>query len=142
MGLGSLLFGFRGRIRRTTYWVASIGVGIALGVIGVILVTIAAGLGFANTNLGDESRAADFGGLAVVWLIPVYLVGFWVSLALGVKRCHDRNYPGVVILLAWIPILGWLWALIDLGFIDGTPGPNQYGPSPKGIAAPAAAAAA
>lgn len=26
-----------------------------------------------------------------------------------------------------------LWLLITLGFLDGTPGPNRFGPSPKGL---------
>ncbi|MGZ6041841.1 MAG: DUF805 domain-containing protein [Asticcacaulis sp.] len=28
-----------------------------------------------------------------------------------------------------------LWLLIDCGILDGTPGPNRYGPSPKGLGA-------
>ena len=31
-----------------------------------------------------------------------------------------------------------LWFLIELGFLDGTQGPNKYGPSPKGIIGPQA----
>lgn len=42
-------------------------------------------------------------------------------------------WPAAFILLA-------LWFLITLGFIDGTQGPNRFGPSPKGIGgAPVAA---
>ena len=29
--------------------------------------------------------------------------------------------------------IGVLWTLIECGFLDGTPGPNKYGPSPKGL---------
>jgi uncharacterized membrane protein YhaH (DUF805 family) len=43
--------------------------------------------------------------------------------------------------LASLTIVGALWPLIELGFLDGTQGPNKFGPSPKGIGAPAAAAA-
>lgn len=32
-------------------------------------------------------------------------------------------------------IVAGLWFLITLGFLDGTPGPNRFGPSPKGIGA-------
>ena len=28
-----------------------------------------------------------------------------------------------------------LWILVDCGILDGTPGPNPYGPSPKGLGA-------
>jgi len=30
-----------------------------------------------------------------------------------------------------IPVIGGLWTLIECGFLDGTPGSNKYGPSPK-----------
>jgi uncharacterized membrane protein YhaH (DUF805 family) len=33
--------------------------------------------------------------------------------------------------------VGFFWTLIECGFLDGTPGPNRFGPSPKGIAATA-----
>ena len=26
----------------------------------------------------------------------------------------------------------WVWALIELGFMPGTKGPNRYGPDPRG----------
>jgi uncharacterized membrane protein YhaH (DUF805 family) len=29
--------------------------------------------------------------------------------------------------------VGFFWWLINLGILDGTPGPNRYGLSPKGI---------
>ena len=28
-----------------------------------------------------------------------------------------------------------IWVLIDCGILDGTKGPNKYGPSPKGVGA-------
>ena len=45
--------------------------------------------------------------------------------------------PFVIVVEAfWLVGLGnlgiGLYLLITLGFLDGTPGPNQYGPSPKG----------
>ena len=32
-----------------------------------------------------------------------------------------------------------VWLLIEMGFLDGTPGSNRFGPSPKGLGEPAAA---
>jgi len=29
-------------------------------------------------------------------------------------------------------VIGGLWLLIELGFLKGTAGPNQYGPDPLG----------
>ena len=36
-------------------------------------------------------------------------------------------------LVGIVYIIGGIWLLIDLGFLDGTPGPNRFGPSPKGL---------
>ena len=63
----------------------------------------------------------------------VFLALLWPSLALQVKRWHDRDKSGWFVLVNLIPFIGWLWTLIECGFLDGTQGPNRFGPSPKGI---------
>jgi len=30
-------------------------------------------------------------------------------------------------LITLVPIIGAIWLLIELGFLKGTPGPNQFG---------------
>jgi len=60
------------------------------------------------------------------------------GIAVTVRRLHDRDmsgwwYLGVAV-LGQVPYLG---ALIQLGFLvlmclPGTPGPNRFGPDPKG----------
>jgi len=57
----------------------------------------------------------------------------WASLALTVKRWHDRGKSGAWALLGLIPIVGWTWQGIKCGFLEGTLGPNRFGPSPRGI---------
>ena len=54
---------------------------------------------------------------------------------------HDRDQTGLWVILAFVPVIGWFWWLINLGLLDGTPGANQYGPSPKGFGGTAPAAA-
>ena len=65
----------------------------------------------------------------VLWGISaaIGLVWFWPSLACNVKRWHDRDKSVWWILLGAIPVIGWLWAWIELIFLEGTPGPNRYG---------------
>lgn len=46
------------------------------------------------------------------------------------KRLHDLNKSGWLILLCCVPIIGWIFALYML-FADGTVGPNPYGADPK-----------
>jgi uncharacterized membrane protein YhaH (DUF805 family) len=79
----------------------------------------------------------------------------WIGLAVATKRLHDRNKSawwlvpfyalpvvldgagnavdaimGIVLSLASLAIS--IWALVELGFLRGTPGPNAYGPDPLG----------
>jgi uncharacterized membrane protein YhaH (DUF805 family) len=39
---------------------------------------------------------------------------------------------GVVWALGFVALLPSLFLLVQLGFMDGTEGPNVYGPTPKG----------
>ena len=54
------------------------------------------------------------------------------SLAALVRRLHDIGKSGWFFLVCFIPIAGIIW-LIVLLCKDSTPGPNKYGPNPKGI---------
>jgi uncharacterized membrane protein YhaH (DUF805 family) len=64
-------------------------------------------------------------------LLPMIAVYLWIDLAVAAKRCHDRGYSAWMVLILFVPLLGGLWGLVDLGFISGTAGENRYGPSPK-----------
>jgi uncharacterized membrane protein YhaH (DUF805 family) len=133
-----LLFGFEGRIRRTHYWLASSGVGFGLSVI--YLVTFLVVEAIASTASGGDTRAAmSSPGMitAMLLLTLAYIVlAFWVGLAVQIKRWHDRDKSGVWVLIGFIPLVGGIWSLIECGILDGTPGPNRFGPSPKGVTGP------
>jgi uncharacterized membrane protein YhaH (DUF805 family) len=66
-------------------------------------------------------------GLLLLVLIVWYLASIVISLATSAKRWHDRNKSGWWILIGLIPVIGWLWSLIECGFLPGTDGPNTYG---------------
>lgn len=107
----SLLFEFDGRINRAKFWGGSIAVWAA-----VVLMFMIAG--------AINSSAVWF--LFVVAYIPVV----WAGLALSIKRWHDRGKSGWWILIAFVPFIGGIWALVETGFLPGTPDENQYGPNP------------
>jgi uncharacterized membrane protein YhaH (DUF805 family) len=145
MNLTQLLFGFNGRIRRTNYWLAAIGAGFVVSAVFWILIfMIGGGAALAMRGNADASGAAGAGlGIVGFILILAYLVAMmWIGLALQIKRWHDRDKGGVWVLINLIPFIGGIWALIECGFMDGTMGPNRFGPSPKGITGPAPTAAA
>lgn len=129
-----LLFSFDGRIRRSTFWLGTLGAGVFLGVVGgaVTAVTI-------MMSQGGGGGSTTVGLVASLVFFVVMFVAFWVGFALQIKRWHDRDKPWIWVGISLIPIVGPLWSLIECGFLDGTPGPNQFGPSPKGVAGPVTA---
>jgi uncharacterized membrane protein YhaH (DUF805 family) len=68
---------------------------------------------------------------AAAGLLALSTLGLIVpNLAVGVRRLHDQNITGWLLLIAIIPWLGAL-VLFILACLDGTPGPNKYGADPK-----------
>ena len=61
-------------------------------------------------------------------LLSIALI--YPSVCIGIKRFHDRDKSGWWVLIAFIPLIGWIWYLIECGFLTGTSGPNQYGSAP------------
>ena len=51
------------------------------------------------------------------------------SIAVGVRRLHDINKSGWMLLLCLIPFVNFY--LIYLLFLEGDKGPNEYGADPK-----------
>jgi uncharacterized membrane protein YhaH (DUF805 family) len=68
------------------------------------------------------AKGAISGLVSLVLLVP--------SLAGGVKRAHDRDRSGWFLLLWLLPIIGWIWLFVVLGFLRGTDGPNRFGRDP------------
>ncbi len=105
-----LLFQFDGRINRAKFW---IGV-VAIWVVELIALLIL--------------RAVGMGGVALYTVVMVVII--WPALAIQVKRWHDRGKSGWFVLVSLIPFVGWLWVLIECGFLEGDSGDNEYGPNP------------
>jgi uncharacterized membrane protein YhaH (DUF805 family) len=134
MNVVRMLFGFEGRIRRLHYWLWGIGSAFVDACILTVLLSLGGGYG-----MWPQARAAHQDSPAGVWLIAcgiVLLLALWTQLALQVKRWHDRDKSGLWVFISFIPLIGSLWILVECGFLDGTPGPNRFGPSPKGLTGP------
>ena len=58
------------------------------------------------------------------------LFSMFVIVAICIRRIRDRNKSAWWVLICIIPYIGALWALIDLGLLRGTRGPNRFGPDP------------
>jgi uncharacterized membrane protein YhaH (DUF805 family) len=109
--LRRVLFGFDGRIGRRTWWLWGVAAMIGLGLYFKVLLRVA-GLSAANTD------------------IAVNLLLLWPALAISAKRWHDRDKPAWWVFVMLIPVIGWLWGLIENGLLRGTPGTNRFGPEP------------
>ena len=139
MSWAALFFSREGRIGRQAWW----GGMIVLFVINVVSIFVAAAL---------FEYALAF-GVAVLVLQLLYL---YPAVCVSAKRFQDRDRPGA---LAWIPPLlavllsvfdlidlgegstlfvllnlllmaASIWLLIELGFLRGSVGANQYGSDP------------
>lgn len=100
---------FSGRAHRTEFWMFVLFNLIIAIVIAIVDSFITGGL--------------IYGLYALAMLIP----GF----AVGARRLHDTDKSGWMLLLGLIPLVGLV--LIYFFVIDSQPGPNKYGPNPKGV---------
>ena len=117
----NLLFSFKGRIGRAKFWLTQLGVTVISAILGG-LVGAMGGQAPAVAGQPPQIPPAVIIGLLVV-MIPV----LWATFAIGAKRCHDRGRSGWFQLIALIPIIGGIWLLVELGFLRGVDGPNEYG---------------
>ncbi len=63
-------------------------------------------------------------------MIVLLPLAYWLIIAAYVKRFHDRDKSAWWLLVGFVPVLGPIWLLIELGFLRGTIGANRYGPDP------------
>lgn len=110
MGIKEILFSFKGRIPRKIYWLASLA-----SLVVVMIAIVLVGALFSEPGI--------LGVIAVALYVPL----IWISLAVQVKRWHDRDKSGWWVLISFVPIIGPFWALIENGFLAGTEGPNRFG---------------
>jgi uncharacterized membrane protein YhaH (DUF805 family) len=131
---------FSGRSRRKEYW---------MYLLGLIIVAIL--LGVIEGAAGLTQMIGPYGPLSALLILGTFVP----SLAVGVRRLHDTDRTGWWILLPLVPeilaiamlmtgnlaaagmlgIAAGILAIVLLVFmvLDGTKGPNKYGPDPKGV---------
>ena len=100
---------FYGRARRTEYWMFVL-----------FNFIIAMAISIVESLLGSPGFIGMLYGLAV--FIP--------SLAVSVRRLHDTGRSGLWLLIAFVPLIGFIVLLVFM-VQDSEYGQNQYGPNPK-----------
>ena len=97
---------FSGRARRREYWYFTLFNMIVSCVLAILL--------------GEDSSLDA--AYSLVTLIP--------GLAVSWRRMHDIGKSGLWNLIAFVPVVGWIFMLI-WNCRDSQPGYNDYGPNPK-----------
>lgn len=107
---GALLLSFEGRIDRKTYWICFLA-----------FLVLGTAIGISASALGDAGSV-----LELACLPPMT----WSGLAIQAKRWHDRDKSAWWILIALVPGIGPLWALVENGLLPGSMGDNRFGADP------------
>lgn len=103
------LLEWQGRLNRAQFWA---------------FILIYFGLSFA---VGLVDGLLGTGGLLGGILV---LVALYPSICVQIRRWHDRDKSGWWCLIAFVPIIGMIWVLVECGCLKGTDGPNRFGPDP------------
>ncbi len=115
---------FQGRARRSEYWLFTLFLIIVSIVLYVPLIAFS----------GDMQTTGEINPIAGLLLLILGVFGLGTlipSIAVTVRRLHDTDRSGWWILISFVPLVGGIVLLI-FEVLDGTPGPNRFGPDPKG----------
>jgi uncharacterized membrane protein YhaH (DUF805 family) len=125
---------FDGRIPRKTFWLGYLVLMIISMILYFVLFSIfGVNMMAMDPNATPEAQAAQsIEAMSKMWLpfTILILLTLWPALAVYTKRWHDRNKSGWWSLIMFVPIVGGIWMLVELGFLRGTEGTNSYGPDP------------
>ena len=116
---------FKGRARRKEYW--SWFLFIVVTMLVLMYLDSALGLGGTAETYADGSSAGvsmTGGALTMIFFLATIVP----SIAVAVRRVHDQDKSGWFVL---VPVYNFI-----LMFLEGTRGPNRFGPDPKGNAEP------
>ncbi len=106
---------FEGRARRKEYWMFFL-----------FNILIAIGLAIVEGIVGSPGILGGIYALAL--LLP--------GIAVTVRRLHDTERSGWWILIGFVPLVGFIVLLVFM-CLDGSGGPNKFGPDPKAAPDPA-----
>ncbi len=153
-----LFTNFDGRISRKGFWMGFLGL-IAIVLIagwglisilpgGIVLtlaqVVVSVGILYIWSavvvkRLHDRDKPAM--PWAVIFLAPGVILQIMSMFKIGYRAVEVAGVqfmvPGTsATMVMWLSMAVGLWMLVELGFLKGTPGENDYGPDPLGNTAP------
>jgi uncharacterized membrane protein YhaH (DUF805 family) len=120
-----LLFSFDGRLDRRTYRLCRL-------IANVAVLLSFYGLRDVTAKLAHDPPMLI---LIALLLVGLYAVWIWSTLAMQVKRRHDRDKSWPWLFVGFIPIVGPIWVLVETCWLEGTPGYNRFDDPAKTAAA-------
>lgn len=98
------LFSFSGRSGRFEWWVTT-----TLADLAAQLCLI---FGLVSLKTADSLRYLHSGSLFLC-----VVMALWISIAVSVRRFRDRGRSPWLLLAGLVPVVGWIWCLIECGFL-------------------------
>ncbi|PEQ14272.1 hypothetical protein B2G71_01300 [Novosphingobium sp. PC22D] len=117
-------FDFEGRSRRKEYWMFAL----LFAIVYAVGFTIMMAGGMSFSEYGATPGAGFYIGALLVGLFA--LASIIPAIAVQVRRFHDQDKSGWFVLLNFIPYIGGIVVLVFM-CLEGTRGPNRFGPDPK-----------
>jgi len=118
-GFKKLLFDHNGRVGRKEYWLFTL-----FGIIYSVIVQLIMAAVIGGAMVAGSAGLGIMGGLlTLLFIVPV----LYASIIMQIKRLHDLNQVGWLVLINLVPYVGALGMIIWLGFVPGTQGPNKFG---------------
>jgi uncharacterized membrane protein YhaH (DUF805 family) len=123
-------FDFSGRSRRLEFWLYFLLHFIAVAALAMWIFGILVAIGRAGDSGHVVSDAAGSLGPALT-LFGIFMAATIIpSIAVQVRRFHDQDMSGLLVLLNLVPGVGGLIVLIFMA-LEGTKGPNRFGADPR-----------
>ncbi len=126
----TLLTSFYGRIGRGTYWMVSFLSFAVIGAAAFAPTVLFSGASAGAAPADEIPASANVPSRYLAVFFGVFLINVWIGLATQVKRWHDRDKASGWVGINLIPIVGRIWAFVELFCLPGTPGPSRFGPPP------------
>jgi uncharacterized membrane protein YhaH (DUF805 family) len=120
-------FDFSGRSRRKEFWMFVLLWAIVYAVCYALILT---GIPSYDPATGQMSGGGGLLSTIGSALLGIFVLGSFIPyIAVIVRRLHDQDKSGWLALLMLVPIANIV--LLVFMFLEGTRGPNKFGPDPK-----------
>lgn len=118
-------FSFQGRIGRGEFWAGTLLASL------LAFAVVVAGLTIDDAITG-EITSGQHGIPSAIIVYAGMILNVYMSWAVCTKRFHDHGSSGWCLIL-FVPAVGLIFFLVELGMIKGMAGVNEYGTDPVAV---------